>query len=207
MGCMDSIACNFNPDANMTDGSCTYAEQGYDCEGNITAEIGDVMEGGYLFYIDESGQHGLVAAMEDLTEGATDPNGYGFNGYEWGCYQIDVIGADGQAIGTGYQNTMDIVNQGCVTENGGITAAQAALDAEINGYSDWYLPSKDELSEMYNTIGNGSPEGDIGGFGNNWYWSSSEYNNGSAWYVGFNSGGTDLNYEDDPNRVRVIRAF
>ena len=50
-------------------------------------------------------------------------------------------------------------NQGCLTEDGGVTAAQAALDAEISGYSDWYLPSKDELLEIYNTIGNGGPEG------------------------------------------------
>jgi len=32
--CMDEAACNFNPEANMADGSCTYAEQGYDCDGN-----------------------------------------------------------------------------------------------------------------------------------------------------------------------------
>ena len=88
----------------------------------------------------------------------------GYNGYEWGCYEESVNGADGQAIGTGYQNTLDIVNQGCTSRNGGITAAQAALDAEINGYSDWYLPSRDELKEMYNTIGKGGPEGNIGGF-------------------------------------------
>ena len=65
-GCMDSLSCNYNPDANMADGSCTYAEEGYDCEGNVTAQIGDVMEGGYLFYIDETGQHGLVADLQDL---------------------------------------------------------------------------------------------------------------------------------------------
>ena len=35
MGCMDSIACNYNPDANMADGSCTYAEEGFDCEGSL----------------------------------------------------------------------------------------------------------------------------------------------------------------------------
>ena len=98
---------------------------------------------------------------------------------------VYVDGADGQAIGTGYQNTMDIVNQGCSTENGGITAAQAAIDAYINGYSDWYLPSKDELYEMYTTIGNGSPEGNIGGFENNVYWSSSEDYNYVAWVVSF----------------------
>ena len=147
--------------------------------------------------------------MEDL-EGATDPYGWGFNGYEWGCYSENVSGADGQAIGTGYQNTMDIVNQGCVTENGGITAAQAALDAEINGYSDWYLPSFDELSEMYSTIGNEGLEGNIGGFDTSdwpYYWSSSEYNNYYAWYVNFNYGFTHYYYKNFAYRVRVIRAF
>ena len=34
MGCMDSLACNYNTEANMADGSCTYAEEGYDCDGN-----------------------------------------------------------------------------------------------------------------------------------------------------------------------------
>ena len=207
LGCMDSLACNYNPDANMADGSCEYAELGYDCEGNITAEIGDIIEGGYLFYIDETGQHGLVAATEDLTEGATAPYGWGYNGYEWGCYGQGVNGADGTSIGTGYQNTIDIVNQGCSTDNGGITAAQAALDAEINGYSDWYLPSKGELLEMYNTIGNGSAEGDIGGFGNSFYWSSSEDNYNYAWFVYFDDGST-LDYDKNATlRVRVIRSF
>ena len=59
LGCMDSLACNYNPEANMADGSCTYAELGYDCEGNITAQIGDIMEGGYLFYLDETGERGF----------------------------------------------------------------------------------------------------------------------------------------------------
>ena len=110
-----------------------------------TYEVGDYAEGGIVFYVDETGQHGLVAAMEDLPVS-----------YEWGCYGENIDGTDGTYIGTGYQNTMDIVNQGCDTNNGGITAAQAALNAEINGYSDWFLPSKDELHEMYSNIGNGS---------------------------------------------------
>jgi len=207
---MDSTACNFNPEANMAYGSCEYAEEGYDCEGNeITSyQVGDLAHGGIVFYVDETGQHGLVAALEDLTEGATDPWGAGFNGYEWGCYDEGVNGADGTSIGTGYQNTLDIANQGCTTRNGGITAAQAALDAEINGYSDWYLPSKDELIEMYNTIGNGGSEGNIGGFSSSpWYWSSSETNNNNAWYVFFNNGYTVYNYKYSSGRVRVIRAY
>ena len=210
-GCMDVTACNYNPEANMSDGSCVYPELGYDCAGNIVPQyqVGDLAEGGIIFQINEDGT-GLVAAMEDLTEGATDPDGTGFNGYEWGCYEESVNGADGQAIGTGYQNTLDIANQGCTTEYGGITAAQAALDAEINGYSDWYIPSRDELQEMHNTIGNGGPEGNIGGFETSdwpYYWSSSEYNNYVAWLVLFDNGTTYYPSKNYTYRVRVIRAF
>jgi hypothetical protein len=172
-------------------------------------EIGDIYQGGYIFQINEDGT-GLVSALEDLTEGGTDPYGWGFNGYEWGCYGEYVEGADGQAIGTGYQNTMDIVNQGCSTENVGITAAQAALDAELNGYNDWYLPSKEELEEMYNTIGSGGSEGNIGIFDVTISWSlylsSSEYYNYSAWGVNFTDGTTVDYGKASTLRVRVIRS-
>ena len=65
MGCMDETACNYNPDANMADGSCIYPEQGYDCDGNIIAQVGDLIEGGILFYLHHSGERGLVAAIEE----------------------------------------------------------------------------------------------------------------------------------------------
>ena len=67
---------------------------------------------------------------------------------------------------------------------------------------------QDELKEMYNTVGNGGLEGNIGGFQNNSYWSSSENFNYLAWYVSFNSGYTDNgNNKNGTYRVRVIRAF
>jgi hypothetical protein len=209
-GCMDETACNYNPEANMADGSCEYAELGYDCDGNSLIYVGAEAEGGIVFYVDETGEHGLVAALEDLTEGATDPYGWGYNGYEWGCYEGSVNGADGTYLGTGYQNTMDIVNQGCATENEGVTAAQAALDAEINSYSDWYLPSIDELSEMYNTICQSSSSGNIGGFNyfnDTAYWSSSESGNNHAKYVRFSDGNLLSDQKYSTRRVRPIRSF
>ena len=159
-------------------------------------QIGDMVQGGMVFYVDETGEHGLVAAQDDL-EGT----------YEWGCYQEDVDGADSKWIGSGLQNTMDITNQGCQTENGGITAAQAALDADLGGYSDWYLPSIGELYQMYIAIGQGSENVNIGGFVNDWYLSSSEANFYYAWVVNFGNGRTGYDYEGNAVRVRVIRAF
>jgi hypothetical protein len=161
-------------------------------------QLGDMVQGGIVFYVDDTGEYGLVAAQEDL-EGT----------YEWGCYQQNVDGADSKWIGSGIQNTMDITNQGCATQYGGITAAQAALDTEINGYSDWYLPSKDELYQMYLKIGQGglNANNNVGGFSNNWYWSSSESSSHYAWGVYFNEGNTTYTSKYSLYRVRVIRAF
>ena len=192
-GCLDSQACNYNPEATIDNNSCEYAIEGFDCDGNITEYVvGMEAEGGIVFYIDETGEHGLVAASEDLGE------------YQWGCYGTEISGADGTAIGTGYQNTLDIV-AGCSESS----AASEALIYESEGFDDWYLPSRDELVEMYNTIGYGGPEGNIGGFESELvYWSSSEYSNYDAWHVYFNDGSPDLVfYKDNSLRVRAVRAF
>jgi hypothetical protein len=192
-GCQDFTACNYNSDVTENDESCEYPYLGYDCEGNITEHlIGMEIEGGILFYIDDTGEHGLVAAMEDL-EGA----------YGWGCSGTSIDGADGQAIGTGYQNTLDIV-AGCSETS---TSAYQSLNATTEGYTDWFLPSTDELLEMYTTIGQGSGIGNIGGFQDTWYWSSSESSNDSAWLVYFYNG-VLYNYDaGSTDRVRIIRSF
>ena len=64
------------------------------------------------------------------------------------CYNINVLGADGYEIGSGNQNTLDIVDNLCLTEDGGISAAESALNFEVNGYSDWPLPSYGELEQL-----------------------------------------------------------
>jgi hypothetical protein len=178
-GCTDSTGYNYNPLATINNGDCA----------NIPP--GEQVHGGMVFYVDETGQHGLVAALEDLGQ------------FEWGCYGTSIAGADGHAIGTGYQNTLDIV-AGCSYAN---IAAFNALNSTTEGYTDWYLPSKDELMEMYNTIGNEGPEGNIGGFQNDYYWSSSEISHNSAWLVGFSAGGSYPSNKYSTRLVRIIRAF
>ena len=192
-GCTDPNANNFTQFANTDDGTCIYD----------TYEVGDLTQGGIVFYVDETGQHGLVAAMEDLTEGTTI-NSEGNPGYQWGCFGTGISGANGQAIGTGYQNTLDIAS-GCSETP---IAASEALACESEDYSDWYLPSLDELNEMYNTIGTGGSGGNIGGFSSNWYWSSSESNNYGAYDVNFGDGSTgNFSSKTKIVRVRVIRSF
>ena len=123
---------------------------------------------------------------------------------QWGCDGIP-IGASGTAIGTGNQNTIDI-EEGCTTSG---TAADICANLTLGGYSDWFLPSKDELNQMYLNIGQGNALGlgNLGGFANSAYHSSTEYNNLDAWgqdfYNGFPFSATKTNVA----YVWAIRAF
>ena len=158
--------------------------------------IGQAALGGKIAYILQTGdpgydaneQHGLIAAASD--QGTA----------EWGCIYTYIAGAQGEAIGTGNQNTIGIMN-GCGTAG---IAARICGDLVLNGYSDWYLPSKDELNKLYiNRVA-------IGGFGNVSYWSSSEPNSSeNAWYHYFDDGHPYPYYGPKNNslKVRAIRAF
>jgi hypothetical protein len=69
--------------------------------------------------------------------------------------------------------------------------------------SGWRLPNKDELKAMYEQL---HKQGK-GNFKNAWYWSSSQYDSVSAWYVGFGYGSVGGNYKYNDSRVRAVRAF
>lgn len=149
--------------------------------------IGETFKGGKVFFIDNTGEHGLVVAATDQGTGS-----------EWGCIGTTISGADGTAVGTGNQNTIDIT-KGC-TEAG--TAAKVCSDLVLEGFSDWYLPSKEELSLLF------AKKDVIGGFKLDTYWSSSEVNGNSAWLQSFETGVIfSTTPKDYGTNVRAIRAF
>lgn len=86
-------------------------------------------------------------------------------------------------------------------------AVSLALSYSSGGYTGWHLPSLEELELMYNTIANGGPEGNIGGFENWTYWSSSEQDTFLALSVNFSNGFVNFIDKYSFNRVRAIRAF
>jgi len=177
--------------------------------------IGDFHEGGIIFYLDGTGQHGLVCAVSDL-KGQTAinaENNVSFRGAEWGCPGTEINGADGKAIGTGSQNTRDII-AGCTT---GETAADLCANLTLNSYSDWFLPSIDELNEMFlkeitinaKATANGGTEFSTTNHTGNWYWSSTELDldpDGIAWIVDFVNGHTSRS-KGANLYVRAVRAF
>ena len=110
---------------------------------------------------------------------------------------MPIPGAVGTAIGTGRQNTTAIIT-GC--PDAGI-AARLADDFTFGGFSDWFLPSKDELNELF------SNRVDVGGFEPLGYWSSSEADLTDAWNQSFFDGFQFDASKLGSNGVRAVRAF
>ncbi len=178
-------------------------------DNNEKLEIGAIYQGGIIFYIDETGEHGLLLAPYDgyFEENEVYHLGLNHLGYRWGCYGIDITGgyngADKTEIGAGHQNTIDIELQECTNNDGSKTAITAVIEYESGGYTDWFLPSLDELIELNKVFSNNN----LGGFGNYYYWSSSEYDSTSVWCVNFHNGEIMTKDKRDVWKVRVIRAF
>ena len=178
--------------------------------------------GGIVFYLNNSsGLHGLEAAPADLNNGAL---------YTWGCWGWDnnkndwawtPVGTTSTAIGTGATNTASVI-AACGSGGGlgnsspvaygiigsAVNAASAAEAYTLNGFTDWYLPSKDELNILY------QQHSVVGGFLaglNDYYFSSSENlpnGPGEVWLqVVGNSGYQSSGGRENMVPVRPIRSF
>jgi len=177
------------------------SEDYYDqSEGNVSSlAIGDMHQGGIIFWVDNTGQHGLVCDLQDLGKA------------EWGCSGTSISGANVKSIGTGQQNTNAILS---LCPQSGI-AAEMCNNSTAQGYSDWFLPSLDELYQMQLSIeainatlvSNGRD--DL----RSRYWSSSQHNdpkyqNDYAWTQKLSRGGSQgFPNKNKSTRVRAVRAF
>ncbi len=168
--------------------------------------------GGIIFYINpDAGKDGwkYLEAAPETTE---------FTSLQW-QQPAGLVGdsASGTAIGTGRSNTLAI--KSWLEKEGGKNKNFAAilcdnLEVQKDGvvYSDWFLPSKDELNMMYINLKSGKDIKNkeytpLGDFADTGYWSSSEKNIDAAWiqYFFYGNGG---NFSKGTKlRVRAVRAF
>lgn len=195
-------------------------------------EIGGIgPSGGYVFYENPNwetdGWRYLEAAPYGWYKGESDSSG-AYTGeydpsFQWGAYGYAVDpSAQATGIGTGASNTVNIVNYHdglwqlypekgdfyknpteYFNKNDGKVAAKVCADYRGGGYNDWFLPSKDELNQM----GLNLKSQGLGGFSDDYYWSSSDYTANSAWSQGFYYGYQYSYSRYYEFRVRPVRSF
>jgi hypothetical protein len=161
--------------------------------------IGQSYQGGVIGYLflpgdpgyDAKVQHGLIAAPSDQSASIVWWNG-----------SYTTTGATATALGSGNDNTNTIV----ASQGTGNYAAKICYDLVLGGYSDWYLPSKDELHKLYiNRVA-------IGGFSNGYYWNSSEKAFNHAFSHIFANGNEDPTFywfftKNSELSLRAVRSF
>jgi hypothetical protein len=162
------------------------------CDGNIEdLVIGDAYKGGIIAYFLQSGnpgydptvKHGLIASPHDQGNAP------------FGCAGITV--GTSNSFGSGATNTAKIIDS-CSTTG---ISSRVCSDLVLNGYDDWFLPSMQELQQIY-------PNKDaIGGYGNGYYTTSSEYGADNCIQIQFSTGRTVYYTKTYPDFVRCIRTF
>lgn len=168
---------------------------------------------GKVFYITNNGYSGLEMAPSDWYNETEDPSSVWIAGDSYvdedtsetiQKTQSTSNGNTATAIGTGLANTNAITAQ--VVGVGGTTisyAAKLCRDYDGGGLSDWFLPSKDELTQLY-------AQRDVqksGGFADASYWSSSEYSAQDAYALNFENGAQKESYKSFARKSRPVRAF
>ena len=181
--------------------------------GDITdpPAIGDYRDGGIVFYIasppadldgDGDLDTGLVCAIVDQS-----------SSIRWilgGNTQTTENGGTSASIGQGQTNTTAMMSQ--VGYTGGAAKVCNDYTITVNGiiYNDWFLPSKDELNQIYTnkaTINTTAAANSGSSFSTSYYWSSTEYDSSGAWEQNFFNGNQYEYYKYDTHDVRAVRAF
>ena len=162
--------------------------------GGFAHYIGELYGGGIIVSVwKESGvEHGLIASLTDV-----DTSG------KWSSITSAIIGSTAQSPSDGQANTTAIIAQGDVSG-----AAYLCDNYSANGFDDWYLPAIWEINQCYNAafVVN-AILGATDGFQADYYWSSTENENSSAWYYSFYRGYGYADYKSSTIRVRAVRRF
>jgi len=184
----------FTPSADYQPATKKYVD---DNSGSspTTYNIGDTVLGGIVFWVDESGEHGLIAATSDYE-----------STIKWNTGTNLYTGTkNGDGLYSGEMNTALIVAVQMPDNQGFDFAAKVCADYSVTmdgiPYGDWYLPSRYELNLLY------LQKDIVGGFEDAYYWSSIEDYTPSAYVQDFSNGNQGINAKNDLNYVRPIRAF
>lgn len=164
--------------------------------------VGEHFGGGIIVWLDETGDHGLIAAKKDENGNVSWRNGRASTPQLYGDHGDRLINAVGEGLFGGERNTDLIIAQYTSDNTLGEFAARACAACQEGNYGDWYLPAKAELDILF------QQKDQLDGFAGDMYWSSSEYNIGFVWGQNFKGyGGQYPLNKGSGYAIRCIRRF
>lgn len=176
----------------------------------VTYKVGDFAHGGIVFYVDESGKHGLVVSKDDLSDSIT-----------WFASGFKSTQAKANGLHAGKQNTAIIIALRAALVDNDATSPETSTYAarlanefseDLNGitYGGWYLPSSYELTLLFQnkTAVNTSASANGGtALSSSSYWSSTEVSSSRANVTDLSNGTVSDALKTGVNKVRAIRSF
>ncbi|EHL30499.1 coiled-coil domain-containing protein [Legionella drancourtii] len=176
----------------------------------VTHQIGEIYQGGMIFYVDSTQQHGLIASLADLGDPIEWRNGEGGD---------RITNAKSHGLGAGEANTRLIISEQTIDEQGGNFAALVAnnyqigadgkspcpttMSATLTCYGGWYLPSDYELVLLHSSL----KQMGLAGLKDELYWSSTEGDTTQAWLLDFYTGESKVQDKSTQAQIRAIRHF
>ncbi len=155
---------------------------------------------GIIFYDDEADGNDDIPSFRYLEVALSDID----NKMKWGTYDLSINAAENNTVGAGNQNTLNIISDDSATDKAADVCDSYSVTFDGTIFSDWFLPSKDELNLLYEVL----KVSDLGDFNNDYYWSSSQVGSECAWGQNFSNGYQDeLFFKNNSRYVRAIRAF
>lgn len=169
---------------------------------NNKIKTGDLLEGGIVFFVDETGSHGLVCAINDQSLSAT-----------WNKRKLvrrnerlsENFNTTTTIFGSKSQNKLNNKKY-----NANRLCSKLKIKNNSKTYKDWFLPSKENLALMYlnrSVINETALKNGGSNFIDSYYWSSTEFDHTNAWVQSFKDGKKGYHFKNYFYSVRAIRAF
>jgi serine/threonine-protein kinase len=164
--------------------------------------VGDIAEGGIVFYVNETGKHGLVCSLNNLSTSA--------RWFEkWTPRKNERLSENFNTSTTIFGNKNNY-KENQSRQSALKLCAKLKLKMDGEKYKDWYLPSKEELHMLYlkkELINTKAMENNGDELENSFYWSSTEKDYTNAWIQNFKDGKKGHYYKNYLYNVRAIRKF
>jgi hypothetical protein len=182
----------------------TFIDQVSFTPGQTRHTSGEHFGGGIIYHLDSTGQHGLIAALEDGTY-------HGRPEIPWGCYGVAITsGNRAQSESDGASNTRAIVSSCDMPQNAARYCYDYLIEQDGSTWDDWYLPAITEVRLLY------AQRHLMENLGGDYYWTSTSLYSHAASVIDFRNGSHHGAHRSIPNvtgpvaagiHVRPVREF